>query len=153
VCYVGQPVAVVVATDPYLARDGADLVAVDYEVLPPVIDPDIAADEATPVIHPDIGTNVAMRSVQEGGDIDAAFAQADHVVRQMYRVPRLAPSPLETRGVIGDYDPAEDFLTVWDSTQAPHQVKRYLAQMLERPEETIRVVAPERTCSPTTAGA
>ena len=143
VCYVGQPVAVVVATDPYLARDGADLVAVDYEVLPPVIDPDIAADEATPVIHPDIGTNVAMRSVQEGGDIEAAFAQADHVVRQMYRVPRLAPSPLETRGVIGDYDPAEDFLTVWDSTQAPHQVKRYLAQMLERPEETIRVVAPD----------
>jgi carbon-monoxide dehydrogenase large subunit len=50
---------------------------------------------------------------------------------------------LETRGVIGDYDPAEDFLTVWDSTQAPHQVKRYLAQMLERPEETIRVVAPD----------
>ena len=143
VCYVGQPVAVVVATDPYLARDGADLVAVDYEVLPPVIDPDIAADEATPVIHPDIGTNVAMRSVQEGGDIEAAFSQADHVVRQMYRVPRLAPSPLETRGVIGDYDPAEDFLTVWDSTQAPHQVKRYLAQMLERPEETIRVVAPD----------
>jgi len=143
VCYVGQPVAVVVATDPYLARDGADLVAVDYEVLPPVIDPDIAADEATPVIHPDIGTNVAMRSVQGGGDIEAAFAQADHVVRQMYRVPRLAPSPLETRGVIGDYDPAEDFLTVWDSTQAPHQVKRYLAQMLERPEETIRVVAPD----------
>ena len=143
VCYVGQPVAVVVATDPYLARDGADLVAVAYEVLPPGIDPDIAADEATPVIHPDIGTNVAMRSVQEGGDIEAAFSQADHVVRQMYRVPRLAPSPLETRGVIGDYDPAEDFLTVWDSTQAPHQVKRYLAQMLERPEETIRVVAPD----------
>ena len=143
VCYVGQPVAVVVAIDPYLARDGADLVSVDYEILAPVIDPDTAANEDTPVVHPGLGTNVAMRSVQAGGDIDQAFAHADHVVRQMYRIPRLAPSPLETRGVIGDYDPAEDFLTVWDSTQAPHQVKRYLAQMLERPEETIRVVAPD----------
>ena len=143
VCYVGQPVAVVVAIDPYLARDGADLVSVDYEILAPVNDPDTAANEDTPVVHPGLGTNVAMRSVQAGGDIDQAFAHADHVVRQMYRIPRLAPSPLETRGVIGDYDPAEDFLTVWDSTQAPHQVKRYLAQMLERPEETIRVVAPD----------
>ncbi|MCH7736906.1 MAG: xanthine dehydrogenase family protein molybdopterin-binding subunit [Chloroflexi bacterium] len=143
VCYVGQPVAVVVATSPYLARDGAELVSVDYELLPPVIDPDQAAAEGTPAIHPHLGTNVAMRSVQQGGDIEEAFAQADHVVRQKYRVPRLAPSPLETRGVVADYQPAEDFLTVWDSTQAPHQVRRYLAQMLERPEETIRVVAPD----------
>ena len=143
VCYVGQPVAVVVADNPYVAKDGAELVAIDYEPLAPVIDPDTATNEDMPVIHPDFGTNVSMRSVQEGGDIDQAFAQADHVVRQKYRVPRLAPSPLETRGVVADYDSATDLLTVWDSTQAPHQVKRYLAQMLERPEETIRVVAPD----------
>lgn len=143
VCYVGQPVAVVVAGNPYVARDGAELVAVDYELLTPVIDPDTATNENMPVIHPEFGTNVSMRSVQEGGDIEQAFAQADHVVRQKYRVPRLAPSPLETRGVVADYDSTTDLLTVWDSTQAPHQVKRYLAQMLERPEETIRVVAPD----------
>ena len=66
VCYVGQPVAVVVANDPYLARDGAELVAVDYEILSPVINPDEASSEDAPVIHPHLGTNVAMRSVQEG---------------------------------------------------------------------------------------
>lgn len=143
VCYVGQPVAVVVAKNPYLARDGAELVAVDYEPLTPVVNPVDAANEDVPVIHPHLGTNVAMRSVQEGGDIEKAFAQAAHIVRQKYQIPRLAPSSMETRGVIGSYDASSDLLTVWDSTQAPNQIKRYLAQMLCRPEESIRVVAPD----------
>ena len=143
VCYVGQPVAVVVAKNPYLARDGAELVTVDYEPLIPVVNPVDAANEDVPVIHPHLGTNVAMRSVQEGGDIEKAFAQAAHIVRQRYEIPRLAPSSMETRGVIGNYDASSDLLTVWDSTQAPNQVKRYLAQMLGRPEESIRVVAPD----------
>ena len=143
VCYVGQPVAVVVAKNPYLARDGAELVTVDYEPLIPVVNPVDAANEDVPVIHPHLGTNVAMRSVQEGGDIEKAFAQAAHIVRQRYEIPRLAPSSMETRGVIGNYDASSDLLTVWDSTQAPNQIKRYLAQMLGRPEESIRVVAPD----------
>ena len=143
VCYVGQPVAVVVAKNPYLARAGAELVAVDYEPLTPVVNPVDAANEDVPVIHPHLGTNVAMRSVQEGGDIEKAFAQAAHIVRQRYEIPRLAPSSMETRGVIGNYDVSSDLLTVWDSTQAPNQIKRYLAQMLGRPEESIRVVAPD----------
>lgn len=143
VCYVGQPVAVVVAKNPYLARDGAELVAVDYEPLTPVVNPVDAANEDVPVIHPHLGTNVAMRSVQEGGDIEKAFAQAAHIVRQKYQIPRLAPSSMETRGVIGNYDASSDLLTVWDSTQAPNQIKKYLAQMLGRPEESIRVVAPD----------
>jgi len=143
VCYVGQPVAVVVAKNPYLARDGAELVTVDYEPLIPVVNPVDAANKDVPVIHPHLGTNVAMRSVQEGGDIEKAFAQAAHIVRQRYEIPRLAPSSMETRGVIGNYDASGDLLTVWDSTQAPNQIKRYLAQMLGRPEESIRVVAPD----------
>jgi len=143
VCYVGQPVAVVVAKNPYLARDGAELVTVDYEPFTPVVNPVDAANEDAPVIHPHLGTNVAMRSVQEGGDIEKAFAQAAHIVRQRYEIPRLAPSSMETRGVIGNYDASGDLLTVWDSTQAPNQIKRYLAQMLGRPEESIRVVAPD----------
>jgi len=143
VCYVGQPVAVVVAENPYLARDGAELVDVDYEPLAPVINPELAIDPDTPKIHQNLGTNVAIRSVQQGGDIDQAFTQADHIVRQRYQIPRLAPSPMEPRGVVADYDPVTDLLTVWDSTQAPHQVQRYLAQSLNRPVETIRVVAPD----------
>ena len=143
VCYVGQPIAVVVAENPYLARDAAELVDVDYELLAPVIDPELATDPVTPIIHQNLGTNMAIRSVQQGGDIDQAFTQADHIVRQRYQIPRLAPSPMEARGVVADYDPITDLLTVWDSTQAPHQVQRYLAQSLNRPVESIRVVAPD----------
>ena len=143
VCYVGQPVAVVVADDPYLARDGAESVMVEYDVLTPVTDPEQAAYPETPIIHADIGTNVAIRSVQEGGDIERAFNEADHVVHQRFQIQRLAPSSLEGRGIVADYNSGEDFLTVWDSTQAPHQIKRYLAQSLERPEETIRVASPD----------
>ncbi len=143
VCYVGQPVAVVVADDPYLARDGAESVIVEYDVLTPVIVPEQAANLETPIIHADIGTNVAIRSIQEGGDIERAFTEADHVVRQRYQIQRLAPSSIEGRGVVADYNSSEDFLTVWDSTQAPHQIKRYLAQSLERTEETIRVASPD----------
>ncbi|MCH2672724.1 MAG: xanthine dehydrogenase family protein molybdopterin-binding subunit [Dehalococcoidia bacterium] len=143
VCYVGQPVAVVVAENPYLARDGAELVEVDYQPLAPVIDPELAVDPDTSIIHQNLGTNMAIRSVQQGGDIDQAFTQAHHIVRQRYQIPRLAPSPLEPRGVVADYDPLTDLMTVWDSTQAPHQVQRYLAQSLNRSVETIRVVAPD----------
>ncbi|MEE3013834.1 MAG: xanthine dehydrogenase family protein molybdopterin-binding subunit [Chloroflexota bacterium] len=143
VCYVGQPVAVVVADDPYLARDGAESLVVEYEVLTPVTDPEQSANPETPIIHADIGTNVAIRSVQEGGDIERAFNEADHVVHQRFQIQRLAPSSLEGRGIVADYNSGEDFLTVWDSTQAPHQIKRYLAQSLERPEETIRVASPD----------
>jgi carbon-monoxide dehydrogenase large subunit len=77
-----------------------------------------------------MGTNVAMRLHQHTGDVAGAFAQADHVVRQQYGVQRVAPAPLETRGVLAHYQPEEDLLTVWNATQAPHRVKRLLAELL-----------------------
>ena len=143
VCYVGQAVAIVVAEDPFTARDAAELIEVDYEPLDPVIDPREAAKPDAPVIHPAAGTNVAMRLQQGSGDVDAAFANADHVVQQSYEVQRIAPAPMEPRGVVAQYQELEDLLTVWNSTQAPHRVRGYLAQLLERPESTIRVIAPD----------
>jgi carbon-monoxide dehydrogenase large subunit len=143
VCYVGQPVAIVVAHERHLARDAAEFVKVDYEVLPPVLDPFEAITEGATPIHRDIGTNTGMRIYHEGGDVEAAFAQADHVVRQRYEVQRLAPAPMENRGVLAHYQPQEDLLTVWDTTQIPHVVRDYLAQLLDRPESSVRVVAPD----------
>jgi CO/xanthine dehydrogenase Mo-binding subunit len=90
-----------------------------------------------------LGTNIGLRLRTAGGDLDAAFAQAAHVVRQRYRVQRLAPAPLETRGVVAHYQPQDDVLTVWDSTQHPHEVKDQLATLLHRPEHRVRVVAPD----------
>jgi aerobic carbon-monoxide dehydrogenase large subunit len=143
VCYVGQPVAIVVAQDRYLARDAVERIQVDYEPLPPVVDPHEAMREQATPIHPEVGTNVGLRIYHEGGDLQAAFAEADRVIQQRYHVQRLAPVPLETRGVAAHYQPQEDFLTVWNSTQAPHRVRRYLAQLLNRPESRMRVIAPD----------
>jgi carbon-monoxide dehydrogenase large subunit len=143
VCYVGQPIAVVVAHHPYVARDAVELITVDYEPLVPVLDPDAAARDDAPVMHQAMGTNVAMRLRQRAGDLDGAFAQADHVVRQRYVVQRIVPAPLETRGVLAQYQPQDDLLTVWNATQAPHRVKHFLVHLLGRPEQTVRVVAPD----------
>jgi carbon-monoxide dehydrogenase large subunit len=143
VCYVGQPVAIVVAQDRYLARDAVDCIRVDYAPLPPVLDP-LAAMQADAIpIYEELGTNVGLRVLHEGGDLEAAFARADRVIEQQYHVQRLAPAPLETRGVVAHYQPQEDLLTVWNSTQAPHRVRRYLAEILNRPESSVRVIAPD----------
>src|SRR5215470_9571835 len=143
VCYVGQPIAMVVAHDPYIARDAVELISVDYEPLVPVLDPDAAARDEAPVIHAAMGTNVAMRLRQRAGDLEGALAQADHVVRQRYVVQRIVPAPLETRSVLAQYQPQEDLLTVWNATQAPHRVKHFLTHLLQRPESTVRVIAPD----------
>ena len=143
VCYVGQPIAVVVAHDPYVARDAVELITVDYEPLVPVLDAEAAARDEAPVIHEAMGTNVAMRLRQQAGDLDGAFAQADRVVRQRYVVQRIVPAPMETRGVLAQYQPQADLLTVWNATQAPHRVKHFLVHLLQRPEQTVRVIAPD----------
>jgi carbon-monoxide dehydrogenase large subunit len=143
VCYAGQPVAIVAAQSPYQARDAAELINVEYAPLPPVLDPLEAVTGDAPVIHEALGANVAMRVRQQGGDLDGAFAQADHVVRQTYHIQRVAPAPLENRGVVAHYQPQENLLTVWDSTQAPHRLRSYLSRLLDQPEDTLRVIAPD----------
>ena len=143
VCYVGQAVAVVIAEDPYSAADALEQILVDYETLTAVIDPDQATEEAAIVVHSDLGSNVSLRTLNAGGDLNAAFSQAKHVVRQTYQVQRLAPAPMEPRGLVADYKPEDDLLTVWDSTQHPHEVREHLVHLLGRTESGIRVVAPD----------
>jgi carbon-monoxide dehydrogenase large subunit len=143
VCYVGQAVAVVIAQDPAIASDAVERIAVDYEPLSPVLDPHEAARDDASLIHGALGTNVAMRVRQRAGDLEEAFARADHVVLQRFAVPRVAPAPLETRGVMAHYQAQDDVLTIWNSTQAPHRLKHVLATLLNRPEHTVRVIAPD----------
>ena len=141
VCYVGQPVAMVVAQDPNLARDALELIQTDYEPLAPILDPLEIVNKDTIPIHDEVGTNLGLRVRHQGGDLDAAFDQADRVIRQSYHLQRLAPAPMEARGVAADYRREEKLLTVWDSTQRPHWVRRFLAQILNLPESEIRVLA------------
>ena len=143
VCYVGQAVAMVVAESSELARDGLELVQVDYEPLPAILDPFDALKEEVVPMHAELGTNLAMHVEREGGDLDGAFDQADRVIKAHYEVQRVAPAPLENRGVVAHYQPQTDMLTVWDSTQEPHQVLHHVAKALSRPEARLRIIAPD----------
>ena len=142
-CYAGQPVAIVLADEAYVAEDAMELVSIDYEVLPAVIDPSEATAPDTPVIHEHLGTNEVLRTVNAGGDLDGAFAAADCVIRQHFDVQRLAPAPMEPRGLLAEYDQDADLLTVWDSTQHPHEIREHLVRLLQRPMESVRVVCPD----------
>ncbi len=142
-CYAGQPVAIVLADNIYTAQDAVELVNIDYEILPAVIDPREAASGNAPVIHEHLGTNVVLRTVNAGGDLDAAFADADCVIRQQFGVQRLAPAPMEPRGLLAEYDAEADLLTVWDSTQHPHEIREHLSRLLDRPLESVRVACPD----------
>ena len=104
VYFVGHPVAVVVARDRYLARDAADLIEVDYEVLPAVADPEKALAKGAPAVHPQWPDNVAFTYHQDGGNIDKAFAEADVVVKQRIVSQRLVPMAMETRGVVAEWE-------------------------------------------------
>ncbi|MBV9686794.1 MAG: xanthine dehydrogenase family protein molybdopterin-binding subunit, partial [Alphaproteobacteria bacterium] len=140
---VGHPVAVVVATDRYIAKDAADLVEVDYEVLPAVADPEKALEKGAPAVHPEWPDNIAFTFHQEGGEVDKAFAEADVVVKQRITSQRLVPMAMETRGVVADWRGADRALTIYTSTQVPHLVRTLVAAMLGLEENRLRVVAPE----------
>ena len=139
--HVGDPVAVVVAEDPYTLADAVEMVYVDYEPLPVVVDPEAALADDAPIIHWD--NNIGYQWSDSGGKVDQAFAQADTLVELRLVNQRLIPNAMEPRVVLADYDTAADALTVWTSTQIPHGVQEHLVEIFEMPPEKIRVIAPE----------
>ena len=143
VYYVGHPVAAVVATDKYIAADAIERIEVDYEPTELVSDPEEALQEGAVKVHPEYPDNVAFTFSQEGGDVEEAFRQADVIVKEKILVPRLAPLPIETRGVVAEYDEGSQELTIYSSTQIPHLLRTQLALQLNLPEHHVRVIAPE----------
>ena len=143
VVYQGEPVAVVIADTRYQAADAAGAVAVDYEPLPAVVDLEKAVEPGSPRANEGVPDNIGWDAEFPGGDIDAAFEEAEVVVRQRMLQQRLVPSPMEGRAVLADYDVFENHLTVWTSTQIPHFIRYFLSTALDMPESSIRVVAPD----------
>ena len=143
VYFVGHPVAVVVATDKYLARDAAEKIEIDWDVLPAVADPEKAIVAGAPPVHPEWPDNVAFNYHQEGGDVDKAFAEAEVVVKQRITSQRLIPAAMETRGVVAEWRAADRQLNLYTSTQVPHLVRTLVAGMLGLEENRMRVIAPE----------
>lgn len=143
VYYVGHAVAVVVARDRTVARDALDLIEVDYDPLPAVTDPEAAVGKDSPLTHPSLGTNVAYRWTLDGGDPDAGFRAADRILKVRMRHPRVIPMPIEPRGCVAAWQPGDESLTLWTSTQIPHLVRMLLPKLIGVPEHRIRVIAPE----------
>src|SRR5688572_2226277 len=140
--YAGEPLAAVVAEGRREARDALDAIDVAFEPLPPVTDPEKAAEPGSARARQSLAGNVAFRCHIEAGDPGSAFRNADRVVRARMRLPRTIPAPIETRGVAAAYAPEEDTLTVWTTASAPHALREALSRILRRTEGSIRVIAP-----------
>ena len=141
--YVGDAVAVVVAEDRYQAEDALELINVDYEPLPAVVNPEAALQPGAPQLHEDAPNNQAFHWVAAGGDTDAAFADAEVVVKDTILQQRLIPNAMEPRSAIASYMSSMGELTIWNTTQNPHIARFITCLVTGIPEHKIRVIAPE----------
>ncbi|HUZ68314.1 MAG TPA: xanthine dehydrogenase family protein molybdopterin-binding subunit [Candidatus Saccharimonadales bacterium] len=139
--YVGEPVAVVIATDRYVAEDAAQEVVVDYENLGVAASIDAALAEGAPVIHEALGSNVGFTFQQRVGDAERAMAGADVVIDATFNIPRLTAVPLECRGLVAEWDGRDGRITVWGMTKVPHFNRGVLARMLGVPDADIHFMA------------
>jgi carbon-monoxide dehydrogenase large subunit len=139
--YAGEPVAAVVAENPYIARDALDCIEAEYEPLPVVLDPEKALAKGSPVIYEQWKSNLAGTFELVSGDIQAAFKKADRVVKARLVNQRLIPAAMEPRAVQASYQAGEKMLTVWSTTQIPHTLRSEIARLLKIPDNRIRVMA------------
>ncbi|MGD8586169.1 MAG: xanthine dehydrogenase family protein molybdopterin-binding subunit, partial [Chloroflexota bacterium] len=145
--YVGEPVAIVIAENRYLAEDAVAFVDVDYDPLPAVVDLEKALESDATLIHEDVGSNVASHCVQQryaasGESYAEARARADFVIKRDFFYDHGAAAAMENRGIVAEWNTLTRRLTVWDTTQAPIPIRNGLASMLGLAESQVRVIAP-----------
>ncbi|HEV8641701.1 MAG TPA: xanthine dehydrogenase family protein molybdopterin-binding subunit [Methylomirabilota bacterium] len=141
--HVGEAVAMVVAGSRAQAEDAVERIEVDWDPLPAVVDMRGAAEPSAPLVHPEWGTNVAVGFTHAIGDPDGAFADAEVVVHDTFHIQRYVGMPIETRGVVAQWDRRDGTLITWNSTQVAHFVQQGLAATLDLPHHKIRVIAPD----------
>src|SRR5579863_9342554 len=145
--FYGDPVAVVIADDRYTARDARDLIEIDYEPLPAVVDVEKAMLPDAPRLYEEFSSNIALSSHPSTEEIDKVFADTQAnggiVVKTRLVNQRLAPAPMETRGVVAEYRKAGKTLTIWSSSQIPHLLRNILAATVGLPQHQVRVIVPE----------
>jgi carbon-monoxide dehydrogenase large subunit len=141
--FVGDIVAAVVATNRYVAEDAAELVEVSYEPLTPVLDPEKAMLNGTPLIHDEWGDNIMVAAKFEAGEVDKAFDEADVRVNGRFQLNRQCAAAMENRAVIAHYDRVLNRMTVWTSSQTPHLVRTKIAESLGYPQHSLRVISPD----------
>lgn len=141
--YFGEPLAVVVADNRYLAEDAVEAVSVDYEILPAAVDTEAALEPGAPVVHEDVGSNLVYKHHFATEGIDKVFQDADVVIKEKIRSHRITACPIEPRAYLAYFNKEEDSLTMWSATANPHSLKGRIAEMLEFPEGKCRVIAPD----------
>ena len=140
--YVGDPVAVVVAQDRYVAEDALELVEVVYEDLPAVTDARAAMAADAPRLHEEVPGNVPADFEVDVGDVERAFAECDLIVEETFETQRHAAVPLETRGLVAEYDEVRDVLTMWGPTKMTHTNWRILSELSGLPQSAIHFIEP-----------
>ena len=141
--WVGEPVVAIVAQTVAQGNDAAELVEIDYEELPAVVDIEAGQEPGSALVWDNIRNNVGVRYERARGDADKAFAEATHTIKQRIRSQRVMPTPMEGRVTAAAPDPLTNGLIVWASNQAPHWVRRDIAAQLGLNESSVRVIAPE----------
>ena len=140
--HVGEPIAIIVAESRYLAEDALDDIVVELETLPAVVDIEDALTASSPCVHDDLDSNVSAHVRQTKGDYRSAVAKAHRILKRRFRYEHGISSPIETRGVVAQWDARGNQMTIWDTTQAPVFVRNGLAAMLGLGERQVRVIAP-----------
>src|SRR5580704_7805286 len=141
--YVGEPVVGIVAGSRYQAEDALELLTIEYEPLPLVIDPEAAVRPGAPLLYEEAGTNVLVAREFKRGDADAAFAAAPVRVQGRFRMHRKTPVAIEARACLAEYDAASEALTLYSATQVPGIVSDAVAAALGLAGHQVRVVAPD----------
>ena len=141
---VGEPIAMVVAASRYHAEDAVDVIEIEIETLPPVLESEHALDDDAPVVHPGAESNLYSEIPgADNPDLDAVLASAPVVVTETFKQHRYATVPMETRGILASWEPYRDELTVWISTQGPHGVRSLMARALGLDDRQVRVIMPD----------
>jgi carbon-monoxide dehydrogenase large subunit len=141
--YVGEPVAVMVAENRYVAEDALELIDVEYAPLGSVIDARASMEPGAPRLHDAVSNNTAAYFQVNVGDVDAAFAGSDLVLEQEFTTQRHAAVPLETRGLVAEWDEDQGLLTVWGPTKMTHTNWRILSELTGMPQSSIHFIEPE----------
>src|SRR3984957_5587887 len=140
--HVGEPLVIVIAESRYIAEDALDDIDIELEQLPAVVDIEQALKAGTALVHEDVGSNISAHARQTKGNYAAAAAKADHIIKRRFRYEHGISSPIETRGVVAQWDTRAGQMTIWDTTQAPVFVRNGLAGILGLNERKVRVIAP-----------
>src|ERR1700732_4363647 len=140
--HAGDPLVIVIAESRYIAEDALDDIDIELEQLPAVVDIEQALKAGAALVHEDVGSNISAHARQTKGNYAAAAAKADHIIKRRFRYEHGISSPIETRGVVAQWDARANQMTIWDTTQAPVFVRNGLAAMLGLNERQVRVIAP-----------